>query len=473
MRLLFAFIPALLLVCATAQAQTHDHSMPGMDMPAPTKPAPAAPESPKPAAKDDDDMAGMDMSGHDMKGMAGMDMSAHGMGAMAMAGALGDYPMTQDGSGTSWQPSSAPHEGIHGAYGPWSLMLHGDGTLVYDDQGGPRGQTKTFFESMLMGMASRSLDGGELTLHGMVSLDPTMGKAGYPLLLQTGETADGKTPLIDRQHPHDFIDELSVSYSHPISPSPFGALGGFVYGGYPGEPALGPTTYMHRFSGMALPEAPIDHHWLDSTHVTFGVVTAGLVLGNVLKLEVSDFTGREPDEHRWNFDPARFDSASWRLTWNPTRDLSMQVSQGWLHSPEQLEPDVSQRRTTASVTYNRAYAGGNWQTTAAWGQNVNMPGRRLDAVLLESSATFGPHTVFGRAEQADKDELFEAPDPLAGRSFRVGKLSLGYAYAIPASTHFVIDLGGLFSLYDLPFALEPAYGRDPRSFMLFTRVRLR
>jgi hypothetical protein len=470
-RFVFALVPALLLVCASAQAQaqaqtqTHDHSMPGMDMPMPAKPAPAVPAPPEPAAKGDNDMAGMDMSGHDMKGMAGMDMSAHGMGA----GALGDYPTTQDGSGTSWQPSSAPHAGIHGAYGPWSLMLHGDGTLVYDQQGGPRGQTKTFFESMLMGMASRPLDGGELTLHGMVSLDPTMGKAGYPLLLQTGETADGKNPLIDRQHPHDLIDELSITYSHPIS----GLLGSFVYVGYPGEPALGPTTYMHRFSGMALPEAPIDHHWLDSTHVTFGVVTAGLVFGKMLKLEVSDFTGRESDEHRWNFDPARFDSASWRLAWNPNRALSMQVSQGWLHSPEQLEPDVNQRRTTASVTYNRAYERGNWQTTAAWGQNVNMPGRRLDAVLLESSASFGPHTVFGRAEQADKDELFEAPDPLAGRAFRVGKVSLGYAYAIPASTHFVIDLGGLFSLYDLPSALEPAYGRDPRSFMLFTRVRLR
>jgi len=37
----------------------------------------------------------------------------------------------------------------------------------------------------------------------MGSIEPVMGRSGYPLLLQTGETADGTTPLLDRQHPHD------------------------------------------------------------------------------------------------------------------------------------------------------------------------------------------------------------------------------------------------------------------------------
>jgi hypothetical protein len=410
----------------------------------------------------------MDMGAMDHGAIPGMEMS----GMASMPGALGAEPMTQDGSGTSWQPASSPHQGFHVMRGAWTLMLHGDGTLVYDDQGGPRGQSKTFFESMLMGMASRPLGGGELTLHGMVSLDPLMGKSGYPLLLQTGETADGKTPLIDRQHPHDLIDELSVSYSHPVTDTPLGKVSGFVYAGYPGEPALGPVTYMHRFSGMADPEAPIDHHWLDSTHVSFGVVTTGVTLSDAFKFEASVFRGREPDQHRYNFDTPSLDSGSVRLTWNPTRDLSMQVSQGWLHSPEQLEPNVNQRRTTASITYNRAYAGGNWQTTAAWGEDVNRPGKRLDAVLLESAASYGPHTVFARAERADKDELFDT-GPLVGRAFEVGKLSVGYAYSIPVATHFVIDVGGLISAYDLPCALEPAYGSNPRSIVLFTRVKLR
>ena len=450
-RVLIALLLAGVASSAAAQA------MPGMAMP--PAPKPSAPAKPPPADEDMDDM--------DMADMPGMDMSG-----MKMTGALGAYPMARDGSGTSWQPDSSPMDGWMSMHGPWSLMLSGEGTLVYDDQGGPRGETKTFFESMIMGMASRPLDGGTLSLHGMFSLDPTMGKAGYPELLQTGETANGKTPLIDRQHPHNFIDELSVTYAHPLTKD----LGGFVYLAYPGEPALGPVTFLNRFSGMMNPEAPIDHHWLDSTHVTFGVATAGLIIAKTLKLEVSDFTGREPDQERWGFNPARFDSASWRLTWNPTRDLSMQVSQGWLHSPEQLTPEENQRRTTASVTYNRAYKAwslaGDWQTTVAWGRDADRPGRTLDAYLAESTASLGPHAVFARAEQADKDDLFLAPNPLADQAFRVGKLSLGYAYTLPAVHHVLIDVGGLVSVYSLPTALKPAYGSDPHALMLFTRARL-
>src|SRR6185369_5925271 len=117
-------------------------------------------------------------------------------------------------------------------------------------------------------------DGGTLGLRGMVSADPFYGNGGYPLLLQTGETADGRTPLIDRQHPHDLFMELSASYSHRLSES----SSAFIYAGLPGEPALGPPAFMHRFSGEDNPEAPITHHWLDSTHIAYGVVTLGYVL---------------------------------------------------------------------------------------------------------------------------------------------------------------------------------------------------
>jgi hypothetical protein len=94
-------------------------------------------------------------------------------------------------------------------------MIHGFANGIYDHQGGPRGATETFSTSMLMLMGQRRLGSGTLGLKGMVSLDPLMGKSGYPELFQTGETADGKTPLIDRQHPHDFFMELSASYSLP------------------------------------------------------------------------------------------------------------------------------------------------------------------------------------------------------------------------------------------------------------------
>jgi hypothetical protein len=323
-----------------------------------------------------------------------------------------------------------------------------------------------FSQSMLMGMAQRPLGDGTLTLRAMISFDPLMGRSGYPLLFQTGETVNGRDPLVDRQHPHDFLMELSATYSAPL-----GDGSGFIYVGYPGEPALGPPTFMHRFSGAENPEAPLGHHWLDATHVSFGVVTAGYVLGD-WKIEASAFKGREPDENRWNFDSPRLDSGSARLTWNPDENWSLQVSWGYLHSPEQLEPDIDQRRTTASVSYNRPFSGGNWQTTFAWGHNDKSPGDTTDAFLLESAVSWEPHTVFARAENVAKDELFEPPDPLAGRTFHISKLSLGYVYDLPLAEHLKLGLGALGSVYGFPDTLDSAYGDSPTSFMLFARLKL-
>jgi len=421
-------------------------------------------ETAPPASKAAPPADSMEMSGMDMSNMPGMNMSA-----LTMTGDLGAYPMTRDASGTSWQPDSAPMNGLHRQLGDWSTMLHGYGTLVYDDQGGPRGADKTVFESMLMGMGQRPLEGGTLTLRAMVSLDPLMGSNGYPLLLQTGETANGRTALVDRQHPHNAVMELGAIYSHPVTKS----VSTFLYVAWPGEPALGPVTFMHRFSGDMDPAAPIAHHWLDSTHTSSGVVTLGVTDGP-FKFETSSFTGREPNQNRWNVDHPTFDSWSSRATVNPTANLSFQLSAGWLHSPEQLTPNVDQWRTTASGTYNLPLPKGNWQTLLAWGRDRNMPGNRLDAGLLESAASYGRDTVFFRVEYAQKDELFDddPTSPLFGRIFDAVEYTTGYFRSFPLTHSLVFDAGGLFSRYTLPTSLNATYGADPLSFMLFTRVRI-
>jgi hypothetical protein len=421
------------------------------------------------------DMPGMNMpSAADKGGTADMPSGSAmagdrtGMGGQMMRGATGSYSMMRDASGTAWQPDSTPMEGLSGEWDGWSTMLHGYVTGIYDHQGGPRGGDKTFGESMLMGMAQKTLGAGTLTLRTMLSLDPLMGKSGYPLLLQTGETANGVTPLVDRQHPHDLFMELAGTYSVPLGDT----SSVFGYVGYPGEPALGPPTFMHRFSGMDDPAAPISHHWLDSTHITYGVLTGGVVSGD-WKIEGSAFRGREPDQFRWNFDPFTLDSASARLSWNPTPDWALQVSHGFLKSPEQLEPAVNQHRTTASASYNMPFDHGNWQTTFAWGRNNNAPGNSLDAFLLESAASWHQHTLFARAENAAKDELFQAPNPLAGEIFRVYSFSLGYIYDIPVANHLALGLGAMGTVDALPSAITPAYGSGPVSAMLFTRLKIK
>ena len=161
-----------------------------------------------------------------------------------------------------------------------------------------RGDDRIDGPNWFMAMFSHPIgENAQLGFRGMVSLDLlTERGSGYPLLFQTGETWNGES-LHDRQHPHDLFDELSVSYSQKFGRD----FSAYLYLAYPGEPALGPPTFMHRLSAMDNPDAPLSHHWQDSTHVTFGVVTLGAVWRD-LKIEGSTFKGREPDEVRYDFD---------------------------------------------------------------------------------------------------------------------------------------------------------------------------
>ena len=388
------------------------------------------------------------------------------MDIMGSSGRLGDYPMMRDASGTSWQPDSALMAGVHGQLRSWSTMLHGYLYAVADHQGGPRGARGNFSESMLMAAAQRNVGDSRLSLKAMLSLDPLMGKSGYPLLLQTGESADGVTPLVDRQHPHDLLMELSLTVSRPWSER----ASAFVYAGYPGEPALGPPAFMHRYSSAANPEAPISHHWLDSTHTSFGVFTGGLVLGN-WKAEASAFNGREPDPFRWNFDPLRIDSWSGRLSWNPLTSLSLQLSYGSIHAPEALEPDVNIRRYTVSAVVDRSLPPGHLQVTMAWGQNRAAPGQTSEAWLLETMLGHAHHHYFARVESAGKNELI-ASGPLHGQLFNVAKLSAGYLYEFRVARHLNLGCGALISGYELPAELHAEYGSHPISYLLFMRLGL-
>jgi hypothetical protein len=384
-----------------------------------------------------------------------------------MTGFLGPYPMSREGSGTSWQPDTSPMEGIHWMRGPWMGMVHGFADAVYDHQGGPRGDDKVFGPTMAMVMAQRPAAGGTFGARAMLSIDPaTVGRRGYPLLLQTGETADGHTPLIDRQHPHDLFMELALVYSHTVGDH----ATVFGYFGLPGEPALGPSTFMHRFSGMELPEAPISHHWLDSTHITFGVATAGLTWDR-LKIEGSVFNGREPDSNRWDIEAPRFDSASGRVAFNPSPSWSLQVSFGHLKGPEELEPGVDVNRTTASATYDRPRGGGSHgQTTLAWGRNAKSPGGTTNAFLLESTLRTGPHTLLGRGEIAQKDELF-ASGPHAHDVFDVGKVSLGYIFDFVRTGHLALGAGGLGRLHFVPATIESRLRKPHPTFLHAVRPR--
>lgn len=386
---------------------------------------------------------------------------------MEHGGALGPYPMTRESSGTAWQPDASEHMGLMSMSGDWTLMAHGTLNLVYDHQSGPRGDDMAFVSGMLMGMAQRPLGNGTLQFKAMLSPDPLMGKRGYPLLLASGETANGRDHLIDRQHPHDFFMELSASVSQNIGPK----SSAFLYGGLPGEPAFGPPAFMHREAIMDSPEAPITHHWLDSTHITFGVVTAGVVVDR-FKLEVSRFNAREPDQHRWNIETGPLDSTAVRLSWNPTRTLSLQGSWGHFKDPEQLEPGVDQKRLSASALWAEEIAPG-WKAAAtlAWGRKT-VEHHNDDGFAAEASLKHSAWTLFGRAEMTENRELVEDPEE-HGPAFRVGKVSVGAVRDFRVADHLSLGAGGLFSLNFVPDALAPLYGgHNPTGAMGFIRLKI-
>jgi hypothetical protein len=303
----------------------------------------------------------------------------------------------------------------------------------------------------------------------MASLDPIIEQGfGYPLLYQTGEAYRGQ-PLHDRQHPHDLVSELSLSFSHKFG----NGRSFYLYAGYPGEPALGPPMYLHRPSGVNIPDAPIGHHWEDATHITFGVITAGYSFGK-WKIEASMFKGREPNENRYNFDRPKLDSFSGRLSFNPTRNWALEISHGYIKNPEELEPEVRiQRRTAASAIYNKHYDDEhNWATTLLWGQNyANL--ERTNAFLAESNYDFNKNAVFGRFETAQKSahELV-LPKVFGDQVFTVSKISVGYIRDIAQNTALDIGIGGMLTANFNPRTLSPLYGGTSHTgWQLFMRFR--
>jgi hypothetical protein len=230
---------------------------------------------------------------------------------------------------------------------------------------------------------------------------------------------------------------------------------------------------------MDNPVAPITHHWADATHISYGVLSAGLFT-HTFKLEGSIFNGREPDQHRFGFDPIRLDSYSGRATYDPTEHWSFTAGYGWLKSPEALSPDESMHRVTASALHGTALgAEGQWSSSVVYGANTHSGHHgRSHSLLVESEAVLSArHTVFGRAEMAQKstEDLSLDGPPLGftdDRSFNVGELTLGYIRDVARFGAGTLGVGAMGTVNLLPAALEPAYGsRTPLGGLIFLRVR--
>jgi hypothetical protein len=389
----------------------------------------------------------------------------------------------RDASGTAWLPDDTPMQGLHHRAGAWEVMVHGSAFAQFLYEGGEdhRRSHQAGSINWLMGMARRPAGGGRLGARAMLSAEPwTIPGCGYPDLLATGETCDGDT-IHDRQHPHDLFMELAAEYDRPLR----GRLRWQIYAALAGEPALGPAGFPHRLSAAANPIAPIGHHWLDATHISFGVLTAG-VFTEHWKVDASAFNGREPDERRDDLDLAAPDSFAARLSLMPSPSLVVQVSGGHLKEAEPglgNLPRTNLTRATASATYHRPvrqdrpYGAGNaWATTIAWGLNVeptsaNDPASTTHAALVEASyAWTAAATLFGRLEVVGKP-AHDLHVHDSTEVFTVAKLQLGYSHDLMERRGARFGVGGTVSGSMVPASLVPRYGaRITPGFGVFLTV---
>lgn len=381
-------------------------------------------------------------------------------------------PMTRNGSGTGWQPDASPMYAImNHDVGGWQMMLHGSlflrQTWVNVNNTDKRHDSHFDAPNYLMAMLQRRIGSdGLLGIEGMLSFDPlTVGGAGYPLLFQTGESWQGE-PLVDRQHPHDLFAAIAVTYTQRLSDDV--DVSGYV--GYPGEPALGPTAFMHRASSIANPDAPLGHHWLDATHIVFGVGTVGIRYDQ-LKLEGSIFTGREPDEHRYNFDKPLFDSYSWRLSWAPSRNLTAQVSQGYLNAPE-FNSTTDVIRTTASLQFAAGSTGAWWSGIVAVGHNDAGHGHEEFAILAEAALDLDGTIPYMRAEwvQKSQDELGIQGEDSHDAIEDITSFSLGVSQRLATAFQIDVSVGAQATVNVYGADLEPYYGTTPISAQIYLRL---
>jgi hypothetical protein len=458
--------------------------------------------------------------------LLGVTLSAHAQSVMS-GRTLIEAEQQHGSSGTSVEPASTPVPMLMTARGAWRLMLHGDAFAADNQQqaGSERGRDAFFSTNWIMPMAQHRLGAGQLTLRAMLSLEPaTVGSRNYPELFQQGETAFGK-PIVDGQHPHDFVMELAALYDLPLGQHALLSL----YAAPVGDPAIGPTAYPHRQSASEDPLAALGHHQEDSTHIAFNVVTGGVTY-RWARVELSGFHGGEPDEQRWQPEPSpnghAVDSVSTRLTISPTPDLTGQYSMAHIASPEALYPGEDQQRQTASVMFHHTFQsapaapmsgmkmddmGGmdmadmpgmkmpptkpsmpamsmtpeprtDLSATLLWGRTRSLQDNsKENSYLAEALLRFaGGNYAWTRLENAGRsNELLLAPGSPLPVNFtespigHVAAYTLGYDHDVRLGAHLLAAPGVQFTFYRTPSPLRATYGSTPTGEVFFVRFRLR
>lgn len=375
-------------------------------------------------------------------------------------------PSTQESSGTSWQPETSNYPALFFSSANWKYRLSGSIFLRYNHQAGLRGGNKFDAPNWFLGSAQTNIGiNSQIMFRTMLSFNRlTEGGGGYPLLFQNGGTYKG-LPLIDHQVPQNLFEELSASYSYRFTHQ----FGAYLYLGYPGEPALGPPNFLLRQSAIYFPEAPLGNQMQDAVHTSFGVTTIGLVYHN-FKVEGSIFNGSEPDENKFNFDKLQFNSYSGRISYNPTKSLSLQISKGLIKNPEGNGINIT--RSTASALYTtKLFNNANWASSLIWGENNGNAAGRQESFLYESSLNFKTFALYTRLEFAQRT-LGELGIKInSTENDYIGAFTLGINKDLFKTTFLNFSLGIQGTYYGIPNTLKKYYGSSLASYEIYFSIR--
>ena len=364
------------------------------------------------------------------------------------------------------------HETSAPTSGPWQIVTDGNVFVGYNYQ------TRHFADysawesqNWFMGAAGRQVGRGRFTALAMLSLEPfTMHDRGSPQLFQTGESFQ-RIPLVNFQHPHDLLMGLGITYAGTARRATYTVGADLV-----GSPTLGPTAFMHRASARDNPQVPLIHHYLDSTHITPGVLRAGVGFGSVT-VEGSVFRGAGPDEDRLNIERPVLDSWAARVRWQ-RGPWNAQFSGGHLRQPEWFEP-YDADRITASIGFDGRIKARPLAVTLAWGENRQFNGfnGNVDGFLLEAGLRASDSSTFyGRAEVTAKELFGLGPHLKEDRhphTFSdITALTIGYIRDVAFPRLGRIGVGADFTGYRMAPDLLPFFEAS-KSVHVFLRWRPR
>ena len=365
------------------------------------------------------------------------------------------------------------------------LMVHGNIFGVFVSEQGPRGRDSLVAPNMVM--ADLGSSWGEhhyfnLDLMGTAELW-TFPDAGYPELLQIGETNKQGMPFLDAQHPHS-SPIMGVTLSDTIS---FGPEKNHlkVFFAPRGESTDGPIAFMHRETGMVNPDAPLGHHiGQDVGHISSTVIGASVKWG-ATRLEASTFHGAEPNPEAVNLPLGSPDSFALRLIEEFDPQFTAMISAAYVNNPEPDEPDVGYENRYSASLYTQARVFSDWSFA-----NTLIAGLVQNYDHATTLVSFGEEFVFkgvsariwGRAELLQRTpaelEIQTSGNPNQGEF--VGALTLGYTQKIASFGNGVgntteLGVGGSVTKDGLPGDYIQAYGGNPwtgKVFLQFGGMRM-